>query len=62
MISYDICRKVLEQDGKQYTDEQVKLIADFLFELAQLSVDYFLNQLNNASNEKSSTDGPGEFG
>ena len=44
MIDYDVCRKVLEQDGGHYTEEQIKLMADLLWEYAQLTVDLFLNQ------------------
>ena len=58
MIDYEICRKILEQEGGKYSDEQIKVIADLLWEYAQLNVDLYLNQ-NNYDNEACSTDGQG---
>ncbi|MBI5857591.1 MAG: hypothetical protein HZB42_08055 [Sphingobacteriales bacterium] len=57
MIDYDVCRKVLEQDGDQYTDEEVKLVADLLWDFAQESVEHFLTQTKNESYETGNFDG-----
>ncbi len=36
------CKKILNADGQNYTDEQVLLIRDFLYSLAV--VDYYVNE------------------
>lgn len=36
------CKKILNADGHNYTDEQVLLIRDFLYSLA--IVDYYVNE------------------
>lgn len=59
MITYDECRKVLEQDGEVYSENEIKQIADFLWSLAQLSVEQFLNNFNNGNYEASNTNGQG---
>jgi hypothetical protein len=51
MIDYNICRKVLEQDGDHFTDEEIKQIADLLWEWAQDSVEHFLTHTNNGSDQ-----------
>ncbi len=61
MIDYDSCRKVLEQDGGHYSQEQIKLMADLLWEYAQLTVDLFLNDSKQKDNEASHSDGPGKL-
>ena len=61
MIDYDTCRKILEQDGEQYTDEEVKQIADVLWEFATMSTEKFLKDQNSNVYEKSDFDGQGQF-
>jgi hypothetical protein len=61
MIDYDVCRKVLEKDGQQYTDDEIRQIADLLWSLAQLSVKYFLNQINYDLDETCNSDGKGKL-
>lgn len=41
-ISVGKCKKILNVDGQNYTDEQVLLIRDFLYSLAV--VDYYINE------------------
>ena len=62
MIDLDTCRKILEQDGDQYTDEEVKQIAALLWEFANLSAEKFLKEQNTTVYEKSNFDGQGQFG
>jgi hypothetical protein len=57
MITYEVCRKMLESDGKTYSDEQVKLIVDLLWEFANLSIEQCNEQQKIASNETSSING-----
>lgn len=36
------CRKILEQDGEKYTDEEIEIIYNYLSEMAEISVtEYF---------------------
>lgn len=41
MLSNNECKKILNRNGRAYTEEQIKLIRDFLFELAKLEVKTF---------------------
>jgi hypothetical protein len=41
MISINECKKILNRNGRDYTEEQIKLIRDFLLELAKLEVKTF---------------------
>lgn len=36
MLSVDICKKILEQHGGDYSTEEVKLIREFLYNFAML--------------------------
>ena len=38
MLSINECTKVLNKSNKQYTDEEVILIRDFLYQLATLEI------------------------
>jgi len=36
------CRKILEQDGEKYTDDEIEIIYNYLYEMAQISItEYF---------------------
>lgn len=61
MIDYDVCQKILESDGEQYSKEETKQIIDFLWQLANLSVENFLNQINKDLYEKCDFDGKSEL-
>jgi len=41
MLSIERCKKLLQQDGKNYTDEQVKQIKDALYKMANLEYHLF---------------------
>lgn len=43
-ISLSRCRKVLESDGSKYTDEEVLMIRDFLYRLAEMEYEVFLKK------------------
>jgi len=38
MLSFNECKKILNGNGKTYTDEQINLIAEHLWELAKLEI------------------------
>ena len=38
MLSFNECKKILNGNGKTYTDEQIKLITEYLWELAKLEI------------------------
>lgn len=58
MLDLKKCRSILEEDGDQYTDEEIKMIYNFLKELAEISIAAILKNVNN---EKSNPYGEGEF-
>ncbi len=41
MINIELCKKTLNQKGKGFTDEQVKKIREFLYQMAQLEFQNF---------------------
>jgi len=38
MISVDECKKILDRNGKKYTDDEVEQIIEFLWNLAEIEV------------------------
>lgn len=38
MLSEEQCKKILNKNGKNYTDDQIRDIIDFLWSLAQMEV------------------------
>jgi hypothetical protein len=38
MISVDECKKILNRNGKRYTDDEVEQIREFLWNLAEIEV------------------------
>lgn len=42
MLDLSKCRIILEQDGEKYTNEEIKIIYDFLKEMAELSISHYL--------------------
>ena len=54
-LSLAHCRKVLNRDGNNYSDEQILEIRDFLYKLATLDYLFFQDYLKkqNQENEKS---------
>lgn len=49
-------RRILEQDGEKYTDEEIKIIYDFLKEMAELSISHYL-KTNNYEESNSNVEG-----
>lgn len=51
MLNLEKCKKVLQQNGKNYTDEEVKQIRDLLYKMGNL--DYLMfNHLKTIQDEK----------
>ncbi len=46
MLNLEKCKKLLEQKGKHYTDEEVKHIRQLMYKVGNL--DYFLNAQKQA--------------
>jgi hypothetical protein len=55
MLSDEGCKKILNRNGNNYTDEQIRNIRDFLWSLAQLEVktlDTDYSDENSCNNEQ----------
>jgi hypothetical protein len=44
MLSLKACDKILNHKGKNYTEEQIKIIRDVLYQLAEIEFQQFKNQ------------------
>jgi len=38
MLSFNECKKILNKNGRNYTEDQIKLISEYLWELAKLEI------------------------
>jgi len=38
MLKFEECKKILQRNGKKYTDEEIEKIKDFLWEIAQIEI------------------------
>lgn len=39
MLNIDTCKKILNNDKKKYKDDEIKLIRDYLYLLAELQIE-----------------------
>jgi hypothetical protein len=39
MLSLEECRSILDEDSKDYSDEELKLIRDWLYHIAEIAID-----------------------
>ena len=46
-LSINKCKEILHKNGKKFTDEQVKLIRDFLYVLGEIDYINFQNHIEN---------------
>jgi hypothetical protein len=55
MLSYEECKRILNRNGKNYTDDQISNIRELLWSLAQLEVKSIeINRTDeNSSNNES---------
>jgi hypothetical protein len=60
MLPFEECKKVLNKINGNYTDEEVKLIMNFIDHWAKINAKVILNKLNTISNENSGDYGPGK--
>ena len=52
-LSIAHCRKVLSKDGSIYSDEEIVIIRDFLYQMAWLDYNIYINQKNNEKERNS---------
>jgi hypothetical protein len=68
-LSPEHCRKVLNQDGLNYTDEEVTMIRDYLYAMAEIDYLYFTEEVlkketltqNQKKDETGDSLHPGEY-
>ena len=56
MLTIDDCKKILNRNGKKYSDSEIEQIRGFLWEIAQIEVKNFEKQEaneNGSNNEQS---------
>ena len=49
MLDLNTCKQILNEGKKQYTEEEVKMISELLWHVAQLSVQTYEELLNRNS-------------
>lgn len=49
-LSLEHCRKVLNRDGLNYTDEEVILVRDYLYAMAEIDYLYFTEEILKKEN------------
>lgn len=54
MLNFNECKKVLNKNDENYTDEEIKLIMDFIDHWARINANTIITNLNKIENEKSS--------
>lgn len=60
MISFNTCKRILNSNGNQYTDEEIHKIREYLYQLAEIQYRHFeqwrAGQLNVQSENKIDSD------
>lgn len=54
-ISVEECKKMLNKNGNNYTDEEVVKIRDFLYVLVHIEMEYIKTKLNEMSEKSMET-------
>jgi hypothetical protein len=54
MLNLEKCKKILQQNGKHYTDEEVKQIRNLLYKIGNLDYQIFKNS-NQSQDAKRNT-------
>ena len=54
-------KEILNSGDHNYSDEEVKVISDFLWNLAELTVEMYYSKIESKQNEKSNYNGSGQF-
>ena len=65
MITFEESKKILNTDNVLYTDEEIKLIVQFITLWARINAKAIINKTlkrPKKTHEKSGDNGPGEFG
>lgn len=54
-------KEILNSGDHKYSDEEVKVISDFLWKFAELAVEMYYYQIESKQNEKSNYNGTRQF-
>ena len=46
-VSFEQCKKLLNRNGNDYTDEEVEMIRNFLYILAHIEMEYIKTRINH---------------
>jgi hypothetical protein len=57
MLKFEECKTVLNKNDENYTDEEIKLIMNFIDHWAKINAKTILNKINKLKDEKSSNNG-----
>ena len=49
LISLEECRAILNQDGFEYTDEEILIIRDFMYQMAEMTIRHYHDHRINQS-------------
>ena len=49
-LSFEFCKKMLNQNGMDYADDEVKIIVDYLYQMAAINLTIFKNEKNKIIN------------
>ena len=61
MLKFEESKKVLNKNDENYTDDEIKLIMNFIDHWARINAKTIKNKLNKSENEKSSNNGSCKF-
>ena len=39
MISLELCRRILNKNGRKYTDEEIEMIREFLYKIGEIQIE-----------------------
>ena len=54
MLSFERCKQILNSEGNNYTDEQIKNISEFIYQLAKVDVEFFKKSQNEKRQKSNS--------
>ncbi len=57
MLKFEECKTVLNKNDEYYSDEEIKLMMNFIDQWARINAKTILNKINKIKNEKSSDNG-----
>lgn len=57
MLKFEECKTVLNKNDENYSDEEIKLIMNFIDHWAKINAKTILHKINKLKDEKSSNNG-----